>query len=468
MLNKFIYNCLHKLKETENYMELAKDKGFYKNFFSLFCVIVLQNIIVLGVNLADNIMVGAYNETSLSGVAAVNQIQFIFQQIIMGLGDALVVNGSQYWGQKRTAPIKSLAVGALTLGASAGILLFCAAAFFPYQVVGIFTPDKAIISEGVKYLSLIKYTYIIFAATNILLALLRSVETVRVSFYISISTFIINCSINYVLIEGRFGAPSLGVRGAAIGTLTARIVELCIVILYFLLHDKKLVFRLRDVFCADKTYVKDYISRCGYFVTVAAMFGVSTALQTVILGHMNDSAIAANSVATTLFQVLKVASVGASSATSIIIGKTIGKGNLKALKGYVNTFQLIFIIIGLMTSALLFLLKAPILSCYDLSHETKLMAEQFILVLCVTCIGTAYEMPVICGIIRGGGDSKFVFINDLISIWCIVLPVSFAAAFIWKLEPYIIVFLLNSDQIFKCAAAAIRANSYKWIKILTR
>ena len=449
-------------------MELTREKSFYNNFFSLFWVIVLQNVIVLGVNLADNIMVGAYNETSLSGVAAVNQIQFIFQQVVMGLSDALVVNGSQYWGQKRTSPIKSLACGALIIGLGVGTVLFCAATFAPQHVVGIFTPDKAIISEGVKYISVIRYTYIIFAATNLLLALLRSVETVKVSFYISIVTFVINCSINYVLIEGRFGAPEMGVRGAAIGTLVARIIELCIVITYLAIGDKKLKVKISDITHADKTYVGDYLKGCGYFVTVAAMFGVSTALQTVILGHMNESAIAANSVATTLFQVLKVASIGAASATSIIIGKTIGRGETKKLRGYVNTLQIIFIIIGLIISALLFVLRYPILSCYDLSPETLKMAEQFILVLCVTCIGTAYEMPVIVGIIRGGGDSKFVFINDLVSIWGIVLPVSFLAAFVWKWEPFIIVFCLNSDQIFKCAAAAIRVNSYKWIKKLTR
>lgn len=449
-------------------MELAKDKSFYKNFFSLYIVIVLQNVIVLGVNLADNIMVGAYNETSLSGVASVNQLQFIFQQIIMGLGDALVVNGSQYWGQKRTAPIKSLAAGALLLGSAAGILLFAAASLFPAQLIGIFSPDKEIIAEGVKYLGIIKYTYLIFAVTNLLLALLRSVETVKISFFVSAVTFIINCSINYTLIEGHFGAPEMGVRGAAIGTLAARIVELIIVICYIAFGDKKLSLKLRDIFRSEKQLVCDYVKRSGYFVTVSAMFGVSTALQTVILGHMNDSAIAANSVATTLFQVLKVASVGAASATSVIIGKTIGGGDMKKLKGYVNTLQIMFLIIGLATSGLLFVLRGPILSAYELSEQTKIMAEQFILVLCVTCIGTAYEMPVITGIIRGGGDSRFVFINDLISIWGVVLPVSFAAAFVFKLEPYIIVFLLNSDQIFKCAAAAIKVNRYKWIKKLTR
>ncbi len=449
-------------------MELTKDKSFFKNFFSLYVMIVLQNVIVLGVNLADNIMVGAYNEISLSGVSAVNQVQFVFQQITMGLSDALVVNASQYWGQKRTSPIKSLAVGALVIGSAVGILLFLAASFFPRQMVGIFTPSKAIIDEGVKYLSIIKYTYLIFAVTNLLLALLRAVETVRVSFYISIVTFVVNCSINYLLIGGNLGAPEMGVYGAAIGTLVARIIELCIVICYLAFVDKKLKLRISELLHPEKPYFNDYFKRCGYFVIVAAMFGVSTALQTVILGHLNDAAIAANSVASTLFQVLKVASVGAASATAVIIGKTIGKGEIHKLKGYVNTLQLMFVGIGLVTSALLFVLRFPILSLYDLEPATKAMAEQFILVLCVTCIGTSYQMPVNIGIIRGGGDSKFVFINDLISIWGIVLPVSFLAAFAWGLEPYIIVLLLNADQIFKCAAAFIRCNSYKWIKKLTR
>ena len=180
------------------------------------------------------------------------------------------------------------------------------------------------------------------------------------------------------------------------------------------------------------------------------------------------AAIAANSVASTLFQVLKVASIGAASATAVIIGKTIGKGETQKLKGYVNTLQLMFLCIGFITSALLFVLRFPILSLYDLEPATKAMAEQFILVLCVTCIGTSYQMPVNIGIIRGGGDSKFVFINDLISIWGIVLPVSFLAAFVWELEPFLIVLLLNADQIFKCGAAYIRCNSYKWIKKLTK
>lgn len=155
------------------------------------------------------------------------------------------------------------------------------------------------------------------------------------------------------------------------------------------------------MFNIDVALAADYVKNCIFFVIVAAMFGCSTALQTVILGHMNDNAIAANSIASTLFQILKVASVGAASATAVIIGKTIGSGKLEKLREYVKTLQILFLIIGFATSVLLFLLRMPILSLYDITPETKAMAGGFILVLCVTCIGTAYEMPVITGINKG-------------------------------------------------------------------
>jgi len=449
-------------------MLLTKDKSFYQTFFKLFSMIVLQNVIVLSVNLVDNIMIGAYSETALSGVAAVNQIQFVFQQLTIGIGDALVVMGSQYWGQGRTAPVKQIGKAALMVGLLGGIVLFLLATFFPEAVVGLFTKSDAIIEEGVRYLKVVRWTYLLFGVSAVLLSLLRTVEVVRISLVVSITALITNCIFNYLLIEGNLGAPELGAVGAAIGTLIARALELLIVVVYCLFIDKRLRIRIADIVKTDRVLVFDYLKHCRFFIVAALMFGVSTALQTVVLGHMNDSAIAANSIASNLFQILKVMSVGAASATSIIIGKTIGKGDMRKLREYVKTFQIIFLIIGLLTGVTLFLLRMFILSFYELSPETHAMTKNFILVLCFTGMGTAYEMPVITGIIRGGGDSKFVFVNDLISIWGIVLPLSFLAAFVFKWDPAIVLLCLNSDQVFKCAAAAIKANRYTWIKKLTR
>lgn len=454
---------------------ITKDKSFYRNFFSLLGFLALQNMIVLAVNLIDNIMIGSYSEEALSGVASVNQLQFIFQQTLGGVGEALVVLGSQYWGQGRTEPVKRILNGALTLGLFAGVLLFVLSALIPDKLVMIFTSNPAYIEKGVEYLRLMKYTYLLFPISSVLFSCLRSVETVRIAFISSIVSLVVNGTINYMLISGNCGFPELGVTGAATGTLIARIVELTMLLVYTLKIDKKLKIKIKDFFIFDKTLMKDYLKNSRSFVIVSTLFGFSTALQTVILGHMEDvstaisgSPIAANSISSTLYMMLKVASVGAASAASIIIGKEVGKNNLPKVKEYAKTLQLIFIGIGILTSIVLFTIRTPILGLYEISDATRELANSFILVLCVTCIGTSYQMPTVCGIVRGGGDSAFVLKNDVISIWGIVLPLSFLAAFVFNWPPVVVVFCLNSDQLFKCIAVGIKANKFNWVKHLTR
>ena len=459
-------------------INITKDKQFYKDFFSVWSVLVLFNIITLGVNLLDNVMVSAYSEAAMAGVSAVNQVQFLFQQLLLGAGDAVVVLGSQYWGQKRTQPIKRFFVGALLLGTALSLLFFAASAITPAGVVYLFTDDPAIHAAGVEYLRVMKYSFLVFAVTNLLLSVLRSVETVKIGFWVSVSTLLVNGGLNYLLIEGHLGAPRLGVTGAAIATLAARIVELAVVLFYLLRLDQKLTWRLRDFFSMDKLLVKDYLRLVRPFLFTSLMFGGAVMLQTVILGHLEEtgtggSTIAANSIASTLYQMLKVAIVGASSAAAVLIGKAIGSGRMDVIKSYAKTLQLMFVGIGICTSTLLFLLRAPIVGLYaaispDLSPETRQMALDFILVLCVTGFGTAYQMPVATGIIRGGGDAKFVLINDLISIWGIVIPVSLLAAFVLRWPPVAVIACLNADQVFKCGAACIKVNRYRWMKKLTR
>ncbi len=452
---------------------ITKEKSFYKNFFSLMAVIAIQNMIVLSVNLIDNIMIGSYSEDALSGVATVNQLQFVFQQLLMGAGDTLVVLGSQYWGQNRTEPVKKIFCGALMLGVGIGLLLFTLATFIPESLVGLFTNDASHIENGAEYLRVIRFTYLIFPISSIILSSLKSVETVKIAFHTSVVSLFVNVGINYTLIEGRFGFPEMGVTGAAIGTLTARAVELTVILIYAFFFDKKLGYKPRDFFKLDKPFISDYFKSSRAFVAVAGLFGMSTALQTALLGHLDLSGvtgdpIAANSISSTMYMMLKVAAVGAASASSIIIGKSVGKGQIEKVKEYTGSLQLMFLLMGILTSITLYVIKAPILGLYDISPETREMANSFILVLCVTCIGTSYQMPISTGVIRGGGDSAFVLKNDLISIWCIMLPVSFFAAFVLKLHPVAVVFLLNSDQLFKCLPAAIKVNRFNWMKKLTR
>lgn len=441
---------------------------FYKNFFSIYITLVLQNVITLSVNLADNLMLGSYSETALAGVAAVNQIQFVYQQIILALGDGLVIFCSQYWGKRRIDPMKKISSAAMRAALVAAVVLFAAVSIFPYEAVRIFTEDVPIIEEGVGYLGIVRFTYLFFAVTQILLASMRSVESVKIAFRLSVMTLLVNCGINYGLIFGHFGAPCMGAQGAAVGTLAARVLECVVLIWYVIKKDEKLRLRLKDYLSTDKVLVWDYIKIVVPILIVQGLWGVNTALQTVILGHMTAAAIAANSAAATLFLVVKSAAVGASSTASVLIGKTIGTGDMGLVKQYAKKLQCLFVLIGVVSGIFLFFIRIPVLGLYDLQPETKEMANAFLVILSVICVGMSYQMPTNNGIIRGGGSAMFVVKMDLISIWMLVIPLSFFLAFVVKASPAVVVCCLNSDQIFKCIPAFVKCNYGKWIHKLTR
>ena len=447
----------------------TKDRNFYRSFAVLCLTLMLEQAVILSVNLADNIMLGRYSESALSGVAAVNQIQFVLQQIVFGVSSGMIVLGSQYWGQKRTGEIRMLSSIAMRAALGVAIALFIAVSLFPEQTLRLFTRDAAIVSEGVSYLKIIRFTYLFFAASSILLGTMRVVESVQIALRVSLLSLVLNCSINYVLIYGRFGAPEMGVRGAAIGTLAARIVELFVFAWYVFVRDRRVSMQPSDFLSADRELARDFFRVASPVILTQTLWGLANALQTVILGHMSAVAIAAQSISSNVFLLLKVASVGASSAAAILIGKAIGEGkDLSVLKEYTRTLQALFVAIGLVLGAALMIIRVPLLRVYNISDETRALANAYMIIQSVVLVTMSYQMPTNGGIIRGGGDTRFVMILDLISIWGIVLPFSCLAAFVWRLSPIIVIILLNSDQVFKCVPAFIRVNSYKWIKRLTR
>lgn len=446
----------------------TKDRDFYKSLFHMLIIVALQNLVAYSVNMADNIMLGSYSQNALSGAATVNQIFFMVQQFALAIGNALVVLASQYWGEKRTAPIRKLSGIALKLGiiCSAVIIVICA--FFPDWLLGIFTKSPEIIAEGKEYLFLIQWTFVLFILTNVLMAVLRSVGTVKISFYISVISLIVNIGINYCLIYGRFGLPEMGIRGAAVGTLVARILEFAIVLIYILKVDKKLHLFQKDLFALDKELRRDYTKVCIPIMCSQVLWGVSVPMQTAILGHLSADAIAANSVATTFYQYLKVIVIAMSSTSAVMIGNAIGRGDLKRIKSDARTLAVIDVLIGLVLGIALILLRKPLLSMYNLTDDATTMALHLIVIMGFIMVGMSYQMPVSFGIIQGGGDAGFTMKMNMISTWCIVMPLSFMAAFWWKLPVELVVIIIQSDQIFKGLPTFIRMRSYKWIKKLTR
>lgn len=446
-------------------------RDFWRRYGKLLVTIAFQNVIVYGVNLLDNIMIGRYSELSLSGVFIVNQLQFLLQMMVNGISDGTVVISSRHWGEKNIPGIKKTAACALLIGLSLSGIMMIAALTAPGALLSIFTDKAYVIEEATKYLRIVCFSYVFFAATQVMLGMLRSVETAFVGFIGSCAALLVNLVLNYLLIFGKFGAPELGIRGAAIATLISRIVETGIIIGYLAFFDKKLKVKAAEMFRTSKEAVGKFIRVSLPVVLSGTSWGIAMGMQTAILGRLTDPVISANSIASTVFQIISVFSYGSATAASVMIGKTIGEGKdagadvlKKEIMHRAHVLQIVFLCIGSATGLALFLFKDFVIGFYNITPDTVTLAIQFMTVLSVTVIGSSYQMPCLTGIVRGGGDTKFVLFNDLIFMWGIVLPSSFAAAFIFELHPIFIFMCLKADQILKCFVAVVKVNSGNWMK----
>lgn len=447
----------------------TKDKTFYKSFLGMTIVVALQNIISFSINMTDNIMLGNYSQEALSGAAIVNQIFFVVQQITFGIGNAMVMIGSQYWGKKKTRPICEIMGITLKIGFIFSLLIICCCSFFPREFLSLFTNSVPIIEEGCKYLNLMQWTFVLFIFSSILMSSLRSVEVVNIAFYISIVSLIVNAGINYVLIFGKFGFPEMGISGAAIGTLIARILEIGIVIIYLLKIDTKInISTYSNIFQCDSCLKQDFYKILMPIIANQFLWAISIPIQTAILGHLSDDAIAANAISSTFFQYLKVVVIALSSASSVLIGIAIGRGDMKRVRSDARTMAVIDIVIGIILAIILYSLRYPLLSMYQLTDVAMQLSLNLIVIMSFIMVGMSYQMPVLVGIIQGGGDTNFVIKLNIGSMWGIVMPLSFLSAFIWHWPVELVVLIIQSDQLFKCIPAFIHFRSYKWIKKLAR
>ena len=447
---------------------ITGDRSFYKGFFSLLIIITLQQLAALTVNLVDNVMLGRYTELALSGATLVNQIQFVLQQLCGGIGMGVSVLGSQYWGRKETRPIRRITSVGVKFALAAGLLFCLLTRCFPHAALSLFTGDEAVIAEGMRYLKIMCWTYLIFAVSNTLMYSLQSVETAFIGTVMSCSTIVINFCLNYCLIYGRLGFPELGIRGAAWATLTSRCVELAIILIYVLFIDKKLRMKLKDIFGFDFAYLRDFAAAALPVMVSGLMWGVAQGAQTAVLGHMGAAVIAANSIAAVIFGIFVVVGMSAANAASVTMGKTVGRGRFDCVKPYSRTLQLLFLCIGVIQALLMFLTRNAILSFYTVSEEARALAGNFLIVLAVTSVGSCYEFPVEGGIIAGGGDPRYQAIVDNLFMWLFTIPSAAVSAFVFHASPLAVFCFLKADQLLKCIPNGIVVNRYRWVRQLTR
>jgi len=447
----------------------VKDKNFYKSVLAIAIPIAVQNMISSAVGMLDTIMLGQLGEVAMSASSLANQIGFIFMMINYGLTGGAGVLTSQYWGRRDAASIRK--VMSLTLRISMGFAAIFAvgAAFFPGLLMRIYTNDEAIIAEGIRYLHYCGPIYLAnsFAITTV--AILRTVGEVKVALYSTIASLSVNVVFNYLLIFGKFGFPQMGVAGAALATLIARLVELAIVGVYLFKMDKKIGFRFKDFFTKVGMDITRRFVKYGAPVLCNEFFwSIGNSMAAVVLGRLGAEVVAANSICDIVFQMTSFFIWGGSNAASVLTGNTIGAGEKEKAKAQAKTFIAISFGLGLLSAAIILVLRGFMVDFYNVSETTKEIAYEIMNLMLFVTIFQAMGNINMFGTLRGGGDSRFVLLCDVGAMWGLSVPLGFLSGLVFHWPIWAVYLCLRASEIFTCIAGLVRLMGDKWVVDVTR
>ena len=442
--------------------------SFYRTVIALVVPMALQNLINVGVTAADVIMLGAVGEDALSGASLAGQVQYIMTLFLFGLTSGATVLTAQYWGKGDKDAIEKILGIAVKTAVFVTALFTAAALVVPGLLLRIFTSDPVVIAEGIKYLRIVAFTYIMIGITQAYLYIMRSVERVIVATVVYLLSLICNIIMNSIFIFGLLGLPAMGISGAALGTLCARILEVVLVAGYARFFNKDIKLRLRYVLHTDKVLFADFMKYALPVVINEVMWGLGTAANTAILGHMGSPVVAANSVAQVARQLATVVSFGLSSAAAIYLGKTIGEKRMEHARAYAKRFIGLSLIMGVLGGAVI-LIASPVASAFlSLSAEAKDYLRIMFFVMSYFVVGQAFNTTMVVGIFRSGGDTRFGLILDVSTMWCCSILLGFLAAFVFKLSVPVVYMILMSDEIIKIPITFWRYRSCKWLRDVTR
>lgn len=444
------------------------DKEFYKKVMKLVLPMALQNLINVGVMGADVIMLGKVGETVLSGCSLAGQTYFILNLILFGITSGACVLLAQYWGKYDIESIEKI------IGIAAKIsmiisLIFMAVTFaMPETLMSIFSNEPEVIAEGVKYLQIIALTYPIVAFTMVYLNLMKSVERVLISTFVYAASLLLNIAANAILIFGLFGAPALGIRGAAIGTLMARLLELLIVTIYASKVNKEVKVRFHYCIHSDKVLFKDFIKYSGPVIVNEMMWGLGYSANAAIVGHLGSSAVAANSVTHVARQLATVIVFGIGNATAIMIGKVIGEKKEKLAEIYAARFIKLSLVFGVAGGLVIIVIRPIVIAALGFSGQTASYMNTFLFMMSYYVVAQAINTTCIVGIFRAGGDTKFGLILDVASMWFGSILLGAIAAFVFKWPVEVVYFILLLDELIKIPISLVRYRQKKWLKNVTR
>ena len=452
---------------TNTKLSIFSDKAFLSKLLHITLPLAFQNLMLASVAAADAMMLGFFNQNSMSAVSLATQIQFIQNMIVFAIVSVESILGAQYWGKKDVETVSKIFCLSLKLSVATSFLFFIGCEFFPRQLMLIFTNEEELISLGIEYLKIAGWSYLLTGISQCYLGLMKISEHPGRTALISSVCVVINIILNAVFIFGIFGLPALDVKGAALATLLARVIELawCVIISY-----KKTYIHLnfKHLFSINKLLFSDFM-KCLYPLVGASLFwGVGFTSYTAFMGHLGTDAAAANSVAAVIRDLLACLCNGVCTAAGIMVGNELGAGNLEKGKLYGQKIYKLSMIAGLFITLLTFA-STPILTrLVNLTDQANTYFVQMMIILSVYMFGRTVNTIVINGIFAAGGDTMFDMYSLAVCMWGIAVPLAALGAFVFHWPIFLVYACTCVDEVGKIPWVIHHYKKYKWVKDLTR
>lgn len=443
-------------------------KELYKWVLKLAIPIMIQNLINTLVNTADTVMLGFVGQSAMAASSLANQYTFVLFCIYFGIATATSVMCAQYWGKGDRSTIERVIGLSARVAILASALFTLISFFFPEKIMQIFTDSPETIVFGSTYLKVLSVSFVFNAISQVYISSLRSVGKIVFPSVVSIVSLCVNIVFNASFIFGLFGFPELGVVGVALGTVLARATEVILCVVYSYWNEIRI--RLKYIVGSAGILSRDFVKISLPAIGNELIWGLATTVFTVILGHLGDDIVAANAVAVMVVNIGAIAMRGFANATTIVIGQTLGANLIEETKEYSKKLILLTFYVGVIGSVLILVLRPFIAGFYaDKLTDTAVgYIGTMMLMTTYRMIGEGVNTCLICGCFRGGGDTKFGLYMDIVMMWGVAIPVMLIAAYVLKLPPIWVYFVMTLDEIEKMPVIFAHYFKFRWMKNITR
>ena len=447
--------------------QLFDDRQFFRGLFSLAIPIMLQNLVNSLVNILDTIMIGRLGTMEIAAVGLGNQIFFLFNLMLFGVCSGGAIFTAQFWGKGDIPGIRKNLGFCLTLNLIAAALFTSASLLIPEKLIGIYSKDADVIKAGADYLRILSVSFIPFSISVAYTLTLRSVEKVRLAIVVTVIALSINAALNYLFIFGAGAIPAMGVKGAAMATVVSRAVELAI--LLSVSYAKRYVpaARLRELFSFNSFYARHFLKLTLPVIINEIAWSVGISAQSVIFARINTDAIAAFNIVNTVSMLTWVLFIGLGNGVAVMIGKKIGEHDEKTARDYASRIALFAPILAVGSGILLFFVSRFLPLVFKVNPDTLLMAARMFIILCGTYPFRAFNMSMIIGICRAGGDTIFCAVYDLVIMWLITLPLAAIAGFLIGAPVLLVYLCIVMEEPLKALLGFWRLRSGKWLHNVT-